>query len=61
MAAKIAGVMQMLGLSRFDMKYSAGRLSHARIMRCIELYGSRVAPLVRQKLAAAPVAADRAG
>jgi probable LLM family oxidoreductase len=50
-ARKIAATARALGLSRFDMKYSAGALSHARIMRSIELYGSKVIPLVREMLA----------
>ena len=49
-ARKIAAVAQALGLSRFDMKYSAGPLSHAKMMRCIELYGRRVIPLVREMM-----------
>ena len=32
------------------MKYSAGPLSHEKMMRCIELYGRRVIPLVREIL-----------
>jgi hypothetical protein len=35
---------------RFDMKYSAGTLSHDKMMRSIELYGSKVMPLVRDML-----------
>lgn len=50
-ARKIAATVKSLGLSRFDLKYSAGPLSHERIMRCIELYGTRVIPLVREMLA----------
>lgn len=50
-ARKIAGTARALGLSRFDLKYSAGPLSHDRLMRCIELYGSKVMPLVREMLA----------
>jgi probable LLM family oxidoreductase len=49
-ARKIVAVAQALGLSRFDMKYSAGPLSHAKMMRCIELYGRRVIPLVREMM-----------
>ncbi len=49
-ARKIASTAKALGLSRFDLKYSAGPLSHARMMRCIELYGTRVIPLVREML-----------
>ena len=39
--------------SRFDLKYSAGALSHEKLMRSIELYGSKVMPLVRKLLAEA--------
>ncbi len=46
-AKKIAGTVKTLGARRFDMKYSAGPLSHDKMMRCIELYGRNVAPLVR--------------
>jgi hypothetical protein len=50
-------VARGLGLSRFDMKYSAGTLPHENLMRSIELYGNEVAPLVRARLAEyAPVA-----
>jgi probable LLM family oxidoreductase len=49
-ARKIAATAKALGLSRFDMKYSAGALRHDRLMRCIELYGSKVIPLVRDML-----------
>jgi len=49
-ARKIAAVVRALGLARFDMKYSAGPLSHEKIMRCIELYGRKVVPLVREML-----------
>jgi probable LLM family oxidoreductase len=52
-AAKIVKVARGLGLSRFDLKYSAGTLPHELLMRSIELYGSRVLPLVRAELAAA--------
>ncbi|CAN5450474.1 LLM class flavin-dependent oxidoreductase [soil metagenome] len=50
-ARKIATTAKALGLARFDMRYSAGGLSHERIMRCIELYGTRVIPMVREMLA----------
>lgn len=51
-ARKIAGTAQALGIDRFDMKYSAGTLSHGVMMRGIGLYGSEVIPRVRQLLAA---------
>jgi hypothetical protein len=43
-------VTQELGLSRFDLKYSAGTLPHENLMRSIELYGTKVMPLVREAL-----------
>ena len=52
-ARKIAATVTTLGASRFDMKYSAGPLPHAKMMRCIELYGRKVAPLVREMVGAA--------
>jgi probable LLM family oxidoreductase len=52
-ARKIASTAQALGLSRFDMKYSAGTLGHDKLMRSIELYGREVIPRVRAILAAA--------
>jgi probable LLM family oxidoreductase len=50
-ARKIAATAKTIGASRFDLKYSAGTLPHARLMHCIELYGTKVAPLVRDLLA----------
>jgi probable LLM family oxidoreductase len=51
-ARRIATTARALSISRFDMKYSAGALSHERILRCIRLYGEKVIPLVREMLAA---------
>jgi len=50
-ARKIAATVKALGAARFDMKYSAGTLPHARLMNCIELYGREVMPRVRELLA----------
>jgi alkanesulfonate monooxygenase SsuD/methylene tetrahydromethanopterin reductase-like flavin-dependent oxidoreductase (luciferase family) len=50
-ARKIAATCKALGVARFDMKYSAGPLPHDKMMRCIELYGRKVIPLVREMLA----------
>jgi len=49
-ARKIAATVKALDVSRFQLKYSAGPLPHDKLMRCIELYGSKVAPLVREML-----------
>jgi probable LLM family oxidoreductase len=51
-ARKIADTVRSLGLSRFDLKYSAGTLPHEALMRSIELYGTEVVPRVRELLAA---------
>jgi probable LLM family oxidoreductase len=50
-AAKIAATMKALGLTRFDLKYSNGTLPHDSLMKSIELYGTKVVPLVRERLA----------
>jgi len=50
-ARKIAATVKALGLSRFQLKYSAGPLPHPKLMRSIELYGRKVVPLVRDMLA----------
>ncbi|ROS20798.1 putative LLM family oxidoreductase [Rathayibacter sp. PhB127] len=50
-ARKIANTVGALGIDRFDLKYSAGTLPHAAIMRNIELYGTQVIPRVRELLA----------
>ena len=55
-ARKIAATVQVLGLDRFDMKYSHGTLPHDAAMRCIELYGTKVIPRVQELLAEADAA-----
>ena len=50
-ARKIAKTLRTLGLSRFELKYSAGPLAHEKLARSIELYGRVVAPMVRDVLA----------
>jgi probable LLM family oxidoreductase len=49
-ATKIVKVASELGLSRFDLKYSVGTLSHEKLMTSIELYGGQVAPMVRERM-----------
>jgi probable LLM family oxidoreductase len=49
-ARKIADTVRALGVSRFDMKYSAGTLAHPILMRSIALYGREVIPRVRALL-----------
>jgi probable LLM family oxidoreductase len=50
-ARKVAATVKTLGVSRFQLKYSAGTLSHKRLMKSIELYGGKVVPMVRDILA----------
>ena len=50
-ATKIASTVKALGADRFDLKYSNGTLPHEQMMRSIELYGTKVAPMVRDMLA----------
>jgi probable LLM family oxidoreductase len=50
-ARRVATTAKALGISRFNMKYSAGALPHEKILRCITLYGEKVIPLTRDMLA----------
>lgn len=50
-ARKIVDSVRTLDAQRFDLKFSTGTLSHEKLMRSIELYGTKVAPLVREMLA----------
>jgi probable LLM family oxidoreductase len=49
-ARKIFATVEALGVSRFTLKYSAGGLSHEKLMRGIELFGTKVIPRVRELL-----------
>jgi alkanesulfonate monooxygenase SsuD/methylene tetrahydromethanopterin reductase-like flavin-dependent oxidoreductase (luciferase family) len=50
-AHKIVATLRGLGATRFDLKYGLAGLRHSAVLRNIELYGTRVAPLVREMLA----------
>jgi probable LLM family oxidoreductase len=50
-ARKIATTVRELGLTRFDLKYANGGTPHDKLMKSIELYGTKVVPLVRDMLA----------
>lgn len=50
-AQKIARTVRVLGLDRFTLKYSAGPQNPAHLLKTIELYGTKVAPRVRELLA----------
>lgn len=49
-ARKITKVAKELKLSRFDMKFSHGTLPHESMMKSIELFATKVAPIVRENL-----------
>jgi hypothetical protein len=46
----MSATIRALGLSRFHLKYSNGTLPHDLQMKSIELYGTQVAPKVRELL-----------
>ena len=50
-ARKIAVTVKALGIARFQLKYSAGPLPHEKLMKSIELYASKVVPIVRDMMA----------
>ena len=51
-ADKIVRLHSQLGLDRFEMHVS--HVDHVKTMRSIELFGTEVVPLVRERLAALP-------
>jgi probable LLM family oxidoreductase len=50
-ARKLTATIKALGIQRFHLKYSAGPLPHEKLMKSIELYGTKVVPLVNDMLA----------
>ena len=51
-AQKIIETIRATGANRFDMKYSTGPMPQSQMMRSIELYGTKVIPLVKAELGA---------
>jgi alkanesulfonate monooxygenase SsuD/methylene tetrahydromethanopterin reductase-like flavin-dependent oxidoreductase (luciferase family) len=49
-ARKITATLKVLDASRFDLKYGMNGLPHGHLMNAIELFGTRVAPLVRDMM-----------
>ena len=47
-AEKILRLRDVLGIQRFMLHISVGTLPHEQVMRSIELFGTEVAPLIRQ-------------
>lgn len=52
-ARKIARAVTGLGVQRFDLKYANGPMPHGELLRCLELYGTQVIPMVRELVAEA--------
>ncbi|SDU77851.1 LLM class flavin-dependent oxidoreductase [Jiangella alkaliphila] len=50
-ARKIAHAVQALGVGRFDLIYSSGAQPVSARLRAVELYGSKVVPMVRDLVA----------
>jgi probable LLM family oxidoreductase len=49
-ARKITATLKDLGATRFDLKYGMNGMSHDVVMTNIELFGTEVAPLVREMM-----------
>ena len=52
-AEKIVAQHRIFGNDRFLLQMAIGTMPHAKIMKAIELYGTRVAPIVRKETAKA--------
>lgn len=48
---KILFQHEIFGHDRFSIQFSVGTLPHSKIMRAIELFGTKVAPVVRREIA----------
>lgn len=51
MARRIADSVRSLGAQRFDLIYTVGPQPISARLRAVELYGTRVIPMVRDMLA----------
>ncbi len=49
-AAKIVYEHELFGLDRFLIQLSVGTLPHEKVLRAIELFGTKVAPIVRREI-----------
>jgi alkanesulfonate monooxygenase SsuD/methylene tetrahydromethanopterin reductase-like flavin-dependent oxidoreductase (luciferase family) len=55
-ANKIVTNLELLGASRFDLKFGIPSLTHDQLMTTIELYGTQVTPRVREIVGDDPIA-----
>jgi len=57
-AEKMIATHKLFRNDRFLLQMAIGTMPHAKILKAIELYGTKVAPIVRKETAkAAPIAA----
>ena len=54
-AKKMAYAIKSVGASRFDLKYANGPMPHSKLMKSIEIYATKVKPLVLQMVSEALV------
>jgi probable LLM family oxidoreductase len=59
-AEKILFQHELFGHQRVMLQFSVGTLPHVSVMRCIELYGTEIAPVVREEVARREAAASAA-
>ena len=52
-AKKIVHALKSVGAQRFDFKYANGPISHSKMMKSIELYATKVVPMVKEEMALA--------
>lgn len=55
---KILWEYELFRMDRFLLQFSVGTMPHGKMMRCIELYGTRVAPEVRKAVGTLPLAPE---
>ena len=60
-AAKILFEHELFRMDRFLLQLSVGTMPHDKVLHAIELYGTKVAPIVRKALAEHPGEPARAG
>jgi alkanesulfonate monooxygenase SsuD/methylene tetrahydromethanopterin reductase-like flavin-dependent oxidoreductase (luciferase family) len=60
-AAKILYQHELFGHERFLIQFTVGSLPHEHTLRAIELFGTKVAPLVREELSRRASAARASG
>ena len=49
-ARKIVHAITSVGADRFDLKYANGPQNHINLLKCIELYATKVIPMVKEQL-----------